>query len=100
MQIFNEVRAIVISWFLKIVKYKEKENKMTLHPNLENAEDSSSEDDDLERIPDFFIIEDHMLNGLLMNEEQLQCFVLKRSMVSEEWKKRRTNLERKMRLKN
>ena len=69
MQIYNEVRSIVISWFLKIVKYKEKENQQHLNPSVEFPEESSSDDDDLERIPDFFIIEDHMFNGLLMTEE-------------------------------
>lgn len=56
-KLYNEARAIVISLFKKIVKFIAKENELGILSDDVLIEDSS-EEDVLEKLPDFFTFED------------------------------------------
>ena len=62
---------IVISLFKKIDRLIAKDNEMLTNPDESAAAEESSDEDDIERIPDFFIIEDQNFQSLgTPNEEQ------------------------------
>jgi hypothetical protein len=69
--LYNETRVIVISLFKKIDRLIAKDNEMLTNPDESAAAEESSDEDDIERIPDFFIIEDQNFQSLgTPNEEQ------------------------------
>ena len=96
-RLYNETRAIVISLSKKIGKFIQKENELALNLTDELVIEDSCDDDVLERIPDFYIFDDQQSYSLSgsTNEEQTY-FVQKKSMILEEWKKRKAQYEKKL----
>ena len=75
-RVYNETRATVISLYQRLKK----------HMRQEDAEES--EEEDVDEIPDFFPVEDEES----LNDEFL--YVVKKSLIIDEWKKRRALMAR------
>jgi hypothetical protein len=95
-RLYNETRAIVISLSKKIGKFIQKENDLALNLTDELVIEDSSDDDVLERIPDFYIFDDQKSYSLSSSNDEQTYFVQKKSMILEEWKKRKAQYEKKL----
>ena len=95
-RLYNETRAIVISLSKKIGRFIQKENDLALNLTDELVIEDSSDDDVLERIPDFYIFDDQKSYALSSSNDEQTYFVQKKSMILEEWKKRKAQYEKKL----
>ena len=83
LRVFNEVRATVIALYKKLQKHMRQDD---------NEDDSEEEEQDMWEDPDFF----HIENDENMNEDFL--YVVKKSLITDEWKRRCFLLEKRIRI--
>lgn len=74
-RLYNETRAIVISLSKKIGRFIQKENDLALNLTDELVIEDSSDDDVLERIPDFYIFDDQKSYALSGSNDEQTYFV-------------------------
>ena len=83
MKIYNQCRGTIISIF----------KRLKIHMRNEEDDEQEEFDDDVDNVPDFFLVE----SDENMNEDYM--YQVKKSLIIDEWKKRRINIERRERLK-
>lgn len=102
-KIYNDIRAIAISWFRQVYKKREKQIRQSTENTSAIPEAGTSSDvEDLDSIPDCFIMQDHCPIPVhhQINEDRLQSYHAQTTLILDEWKKNRTKEEREQRRRN